>query len=230
MEYINTKITNQTPAFLITLIFIFFILAQGANAACTYNNSLVGEELPFGIVINWTTSEEFNNEMFIIEKSENGKDFTRIGSVKGSGTVKQTKKYSFMDVNAQQEVNFYRLMQIDFDGSSSYSDIVKIDRSLENKFSIVHLSSEVITDAIDLKLNSTESGVLDFEVKTSNGQLITKNRQQLILGTNNLSIDFSTFKSGIYKLHLNMGNEKEILVLRKIKSPEKPMASTTSNK
>lgn len=230
MEYINTKLSKSTPAILITLFFIFFILAQGAKASCTFNQDIYSDELPFGIVLNWSTLEEINNEVFIVEKSENGKDFTRIGSVKSNGNSKQLTKYSFMDVNAQQKRIFYRVMQIDFDGSSSYSKVVKVDKALQNDFSIVHLNSEIIAKTIGLKINATQSKVLEYTLKSSKGTSVFTDHQNMIKGTNSLELDCSDLKPGIYKLELSMGEEKETLVLRKIENQERPMASTTSKK
>lgn len=84
------------------------------------------------IELTWTTASELNNDYFSIERSENGKAFSPIGKVLGNGDVSTTSSYSFMDESPNIN-NYYRLKQVDVDGSYEYSKIISANRELEEK-------------------------------------------------------------------------------------------------
>ena len=80
--------------------------------------------------LRWTTIQERNNDYFSIEHSLDGVNFTAIGQVKGKGTVTTPQNYGFIHSSPQNGLNYYRLKQVDFDGTSSYSPIqaVRIEK------------------------------------------------------------------------------------------------------
>jgi photosystem II stability/assembly factor-like uncharacterized protein len=79
------------------------------------------------VILNWTTATEINNQGFEIERSEDNISFNNIGFVPGFGTTTEPKSYSYSDQSVNSGTNYYRLKQIDFDGSYEYSDVVEID-------------------------------------------------------------------------------------------------------
>jgi Secretion system C-terminal sorting domain len=86
--------------------------------------SFKSEAQSTGVELMWQTGEETDNSHFDIEKSSNAQHFEAIGRVsgKGSGNVKQV--YSFFDASPKNGPNYYRLKQVDFDGTFEYSRIV----------------------------------------------------------------------------------------------------------
>jgi hypothetical protein len=75
------------------------------------------------ISLNWSTSHNITNYHFEIEKSLNGKNWTRLG-VKVVTEIKDgVKFYNYKDKNVAGPVAFYRLKQIDPDGKSGYSAV-----------------------------------------------------------------------------------------------------------
>ncbi|NWF90701.1 MAG: lamin tail domain-containing protein [Ignavibacteriaceae bacterium] len=75
--------------------------------------------------LKWMTVTETNNSGFEIQRRKYDEDFTGIGFVKGFGTSTEKHKYEFLDENPGVGVFQYRLKQIDFSGSYSYSNIVE---------------------------------------------------------------------------------------------------------
>ncbi|HMV09118.1 MAG TPA: hypothetical protein PK325_13410 [Cyclobacteriaceae bacterium] len=78
-------------------------------------------------LLEWHTESELNNDRFEIERSENGTDFTTLGSVAGSGTTNQAHDYQFEDTNPALTLVYYRLKQVDFTGEFEYSSLVPLD-------------------------------------------------------------------------------------------------------
>ena len=86
-----------------------------------------------GVQLNWITATEINNMGFEVERSltpslsKGEGEWVKIGFVNGNGTSTQVQTYSFADNNPVNGKSFYRLKQIDFDGTFEYSNIVEVD-------------------------------------------------------------------------------------------------------
>jgi hypothetical protein len=76
----------------------------------------------------WTTASEFNNMGFAVERSAQIGQWQEIGFVNGNGTTNEPQTYNFIDslVNVVAERVYYRLKQIDFDGTFQYSDEIEV--------------------------------------------------------------------------------------------------------
>lgn len=84
------------------------------------------------VLLNWNTAMEFNCKQFILQRSDDGLNFTNIGFVEGHGTSSVQHNYNYLDkkpfpVNG---ITYYRLEQVDFDGAKSYSKVVSLHRDL----------------------------------------------------------------------------------------------------
>jgi hypothetical protein len=91
------------------------------------------------VTLNWITSTETNNMGFEIErfydsKIERLKNWENIGFVIGNGTTTQTQTYLFSDINLNAGRYQYRLKQIDFDGTSEYSNIIETEIFIASDF------------------------------------------------------------------------------------------------
>jgi hypothetical protein len=73
--------------------------------------------------INWQTAEERNNDHFVVQHSTNGTAWSEIGKVRGTGNSNTLQSYHFTHLRAERGANFYRIQQVDFDGSSSFSPV-----------------------------------------------------------------------------------------------------------
>jgi hypothetical protein len=85
-------------------------------------------------VLAWETASEENSAFFEVQRSENGKSYTAIGTVPASGTTVEKHRYTFTDPDLLQAGRFvyYRLRQVDNDGAESYSDVVRVQLPSEH--------------------------------------------------------------------------------------------------
>lgn len=114
------------------------ILSNGANIK---NNSMVCEfpqaVLPVKLIsfdydesdngLVWETASEIDNEMFVIEWSSDGVEWSELGTVFGNGTTEYGASY-FFPVN-HNTGGFFRLKQVDFDGDLQYSEIISVSHT-----------------------------------------------------------------------------------------------------
>lgn len=81
-------------------------------------------ERELGVELNWLTLTELNNDYFEILKSNDGKNWSTIGQVKGSGTTSSPVNYTWIDDSRiSSSVSYYRLKQVDYDGASTLYNI-----------------------------------------------------------------------------------------------------------
>lgn len=78
---------------------------------------------PKDILLEWQTATEINSDRFVIEHSSDGQGFSSIGEVKAAGFSNAIQNYRFVDEMPTNGNNYYRLRQIDRDGSFEYSDL-----------------------------------------------------------------------------------------------------------
>ncbi len=75
--------------------------------------------------LTWVTASEINNKGFEVEMSENGLAYQKIAFVEGRGTSNAPINYQLTTIN--QNEGYYRLKQVDFDGTFSYSPVVFVE-------------------------------------------------------------------------------------------------------
>jgi hypothetical protein len=148
------------------------------------------------VLLNWQTTAEFNNDHFDVERSADGVDFIRIGRVNGNGTTELPHNYSMTDSRPFNGLNYYRLNQVDFDGQSHFSHIVKIQLKKEGGISAQYNTGN---NTITLSFTTLQNK-LQVRLYAANGQLI----KYATTGNNILSYTFElpVLASGIYMLQV----------------------------
>lgn len=113
----------------------FRVWLNDISTATWYSYNIWNEALPVtllsfkgyrkenNVVLTWQTTNEINNSYFEVERSDNSKTFTSIGTVKGTNAANGSN-YSFTDIQPLKRMNYYRLKQVDKDGKFTYSGVV----------------------------------------------------------------------------------------------------------
>jgi hypothetical protein len=78
---------------------------------------------PQTVHLAWATASEVNSAYFQIERSTDGMSFVTLGKVAAAGTAASTRSYLFQDTNPPAGTLYYRLRQVDLDGTFSYSPV-----------------------------------------------------------------------------------------------------------
>lgn len=106
-------------------------LENGDNGDCIYDTSgglIIGTALPIElkefkvhekdgtVVVNWVTVSEINNDYFTIERSNTGYIWNSITEVNGAGNSSKELRYKYIDVKPFPGINYYKIIQTDFDG------------------------------------------------------------------------------------------------------------------
>jgi hypothetical protein len=81
------------------------------------------------VTLSWSTATELNNHGFEIKRSSDKTNWRTMGFREGKGTTSEPQHYSYSDIlsDVASSQLYYRLKQIDFNGSFEYSDIVEVE-------------------------------------------------------------------------------------------------------
>ncbi|MEM7658962.1 MAG: collagen-binding domain-containing protein, partial [Bacteroidota bacterium] len=158
--------------------------------------------------LHWSTLQESNTSHFVIERSLDAERYAPVGQVEAAGDATQTLTYQFTDQELPilSGLMYYRLAQIDLDGSMSYSVVrhVRVEPSLSLK---AHCYPNPTSNWVNLSWESSEN--LDVQVLTLQGQVLATHHFSPI--QRNTQLDLSTYPAGKYLLQLRTPTQVEYL-------------------
>ena len=161
--------------------------------------SITVESAATGALLKWSTSYEFNNAKYVVEKSADGRSYTAVGEVAGAVNSVELNRYNFTDATYKAgDVSFYRLKQVDFDGTSSYSKVVYINSSAKAGQSVRVAPNPFLNEDIQL------IGVKAADMNKNNIRVFNLAGKQLsfeISGSNAIRLDPSLPK-GVYFVNI----------------------------
>ncbi len=117
----------------------------------------------------WQTLTENNNAYFSIEKSRDGISFSEVSKLKSAGATDHATNYSYADGNEINGLVYYRLKQVNLDGSSTYSNIVSLKN---NKHSLFTLYPNPAQTFVQLQFDKPIAGKVNVEVEDVAGKVI----------------------------------------------------------
>lgn len=157
-------------------------------------------------VLDWATTNEQNSKKFDVERSLNGTSFSRIGIVNAAGNSNQTNTYQYTDYNIDRlnsETMFYRLKQIDINGTYKYSNIVRLrynEKNTTNSIVYPNPTQGTVTILVgDHSLVGTVAVLYDV-----NGRLL----ENIQIRANSQTVNLAKYVNGIYFIRLS---DKEVL-------------------
>ena len=147
------------------------------------------------VVINWTSQQEINTQMFLIERSTNGSSWKQVGAVPARGGASGVAtNYQFEDIGAPA-LSYYRIKIVDNDGKTTYTSTLMT--RLTNSDINVSIFPNPAVNSVNISIGSNLSQQ-GFTVNVLNhtGQLIA--HRQIGAGTSVLSFDLTNYKTGMY--------------------------------
>jgi hypothetical protein len=84
-------------------------------------------------LLEWSTASEKDNDYFLIERSQDGINWVNINTTDGMGNSNTKVDYLFRDFTFSNDVNYYRMTQVDFNGIYETFDIISINNNKKQK-------------------------------------------------------------------------------------------------
>lgn len=162
------------------------------------------------VFIKWGTASETNNSHFTLEKSIDGKIFEIFEIIQGAGTISSALSYHTEDKNVKQGIIYYRLKQTDYNGVSTYSDIIFVNfvPVYSNNLSIDFLISNYDLNKIIVQLNSPVESSGQIILINQLGENVLLENLNIISGENKIELTNLNIKHNVYHLVIVCGNDK----------------------
>lgn len=160
--------------------------------------TLSGKPVNDAARLEWIVKNEKDVNDYTIERSIDGVQFTEIGSVtakNGTGEL----KYQFTDFNAAKTgtVVYYRIRSNEITGIGKYTNTISVNFAIVLKTSLA-VAPNPAKDKTTVTIQSTADETVQLKVIDNTGRLIKVLTVNLVKGKNNLTLDMSDLKAGLY--------------------------------
>ncbi len=149
------------------------------------------------VEINWTTLSELNNAGFSLQKSTDGDNFEEIAWIPGKGNSTEEVAYQFVDEDPSA-TNYYRLTQVDFDGTSENSEIIIVDVTDCDNIQRLRLFPTLATDHITIMNTKKFEGITKVMITDNLGRIVRYRAVANFDEYSNYTIDVNTLHTGLY--------------------------------
>ena len=150
-----------------------------------------------GVLVEWETVRELNNDYFEIRHGTNHKEWEVIGEIQGAGTTEETVRYSFLDENPEPGDNYYLLNQTDYDGTRQMSQVAVVTvEGANNRLKIYpNPTSGNLTAVIDENADFP----VEISVFDATGRLLSVQETY----SSSETLDVSDLQNGFYYLQIS---------------------------
>ncbi|MES2734072.1 MAG: T9SS type A sorting domain-containing protein [Bacteroidota bacterium] len=148
------------------------------------------------VALEWSTAQEQNSDWFIVERSQNAEVFTEVGRVKATENSHALLSYTYQDNKPLMGLSYYRLKQIDIDGTAAYSKMAAV--TIET--SVTDASFKVYPNPSDgkaLQLLTDYEGQAEITVSNHIGVVVVA-PQPIQVSNGSQSLDIPQLPKGVY--------------------------------
>ena len=150
------------------------------------------------VTLKWQTASESNNQGFEIQRRSDA-GYNSIGYVQGSGTTTDVQNYIFVDRNLIPGTYYYRLKQIDFDGTIAYSNEINVEVAVPDIFVINQNYPNPFNPTTSISFSLPVDANVSLKIFNALGQEVANLIEgNLISGLHELNFDATELTSGVY--------------------------------
>jgi len=170
------------------------------------------------VVLNWITASEQNNKGFFVERSADGETFETVTFVGGRGNSTTNVKYLFTDEAAfdfaANNTLYYRLRQVDFDGTETISDVIAVTRSTD-VVTYTNAYPNPFTTGLKLDIVSLKDSEYNMMIADMKGRVVLQKTISVSKGFNQIDLkEMDELKSGVYFINLNGADAIKVKVIK----------------
>jgi len=167
--------------------------------------SFEGELVDDKVIVSWQTASEINNDKFILEKSFDCKNWFTIAEIDGAGNSTNFLKYSYTDDALIVGVQYYRLTQIDFDGTKETFKTIDVSKTSTTPYEI-KVFPNPMKEEVKVSFYAEKQGYSRFRIYAENGKEIYAGLVGTLQGENAFNFNTSHFAEGTYIFKIEKEN------------------------
>jgi hypothetical protein len=178
----------------------FTIEATGSTLPVTLIN-FKGVRVGNNNVLSWSTATEVNNKGFQVQYSFDGNDFQNMSFVNSranNGNSNSIINYQYTDSKNLSGNVYYRLLQIDKDGHTSYSNIILIKGDKSKSLRLNAIYPNPARNNLNLTVYSPFKNQIKVMITDITGKTVQKQAFSIVDGGNNLDMNIAKLPAGSY--------------------------------
>jgi photosystem II stability/assembly factor-like uncharacterized protein len=157
--------------------------------------------------LSWATATETNNKGFEVQRRMENSEYSTIAFIDGKGTTTGSNNYAYTDSKIESGKYFYRLRQIDFDGTFAYSSEVEVDVATITSFALDQNFPNPFNPSTSISYRLPEASdvvVKIYDVMGNEVATLVNGRQDA--GVHQVVFDAAKLSSGSYIYSIKAGN------------------------
>ncbi|MCB0517080.1 MAG: T9SS type A sorting domain-containing protein [Chitinophagales bacterium] len=164
--------------------------------------ALEGED----VLVNWATATEENSAYFIVERSQDGINFSEVGRLDAAGDSHSVLAYAFTDKSVQNcETYYYRLKEVDVFGEEVIVSKVEQINTLNKDCLNVNVAPVPTSDKLIVTLSSGVSSDINISIYDVLGREVKLQNEKAISGENIYIVEVEDLASGAYFINVRSG-------------------------
>ncbi|MEO8068573.1 MAG: hypothetical protein ABI599_12830 [Flavobacteriales bacterium] len=179
-------------------------LTNGASLDCTVLPIQLlhfeADALTSRVDLRWASASEQDNDHFVVERSADGDAFAPIGAVDAAGTTTMQTNYLHTDASPLRGMNYYRLKQVDTNGSYTYSSTIAVAFGSVFQTGLPYPNPALVAVSIDL--HSSVPGTTRVRAVDATGRLVAERSFDLGTGAATLDLPLTGCEAGAYALQV----------------------------
>ncbi|GAB3858905.1 T9SS type A sorting domain-containing protein [Hymenobacter terrigena] len=157
--------------------------------------SFAAEAVKGTVQLRWSTATERNSAKFVVERSATGEAFSAVREVAAHGNSATATEYIATDAAPLGGLSYYRLRQVDLDGSAEYSPVVTVSRKAG--YEPISVYPNPATDRLTLDLTTVAAVPCEVRLLSLTGQLL---RHETLAGGQLQDVSLAGIPAGLYVL------------------------------
>ncbi|WP_205501982.1 T9SS type A sorting domain-containing protein [Rufibacter psychrotolerans] len=161
------------------------------------------------VELTWSTASEINNDRFEIERSLNGRDFLKVGQVKGHGNSSVLVDYAFTDRSAAAGTVYYRLKQVDTDNAFEYSKVIAVKHNASGaSAAAVSVFPNPVTDGnVSIRFQELVQGNATIRLVDMNGRVLHSQELNSVGSEVPMNLRGLNLKAGVYMISITANGQ-----------------------
>lgn len=160
------------------------------------------------VEVKWSTATEINTSHFILMHSTDGINYSPIETIGASGNSSNIKNYSYTHLNPSQGINYYQIIDVDFNETINTNPIKSINLNNNISFNLTSVFPIPCSDLLNIQIESKKESSLNISVISSLGSVAINKIIQINEGKNTTTLNTNNLSPGTY--YLRFFNSEEL--------------------
>lgn len=171
-----------------------------------FNHTCIDDSIKF----SWATATETNNDFFILQRSTDAENWLNIKVLKGNGNSNKVNQYHCSDYGNDNIINYYRLKQVDYDGSSTIFQTVAVQSCRNYNSQIkIRIYPNPAKDYLTILNQNNDNKDIIIKILDINNKVVWMELWKNPACNAAKYISLSSFAKGMYNLLLQSGTQNE---------------------